>query len=372
MDGTERLPDTDLDSITYGDVILATDAAGSLLAGADWRGPDDGVKAPRRGKSARVATKRPNSLREERDRARAVVARSKVEIERTFDAVRFGTRIDPARLMPLIDAIAQSIERNPIAIPSVTRLKTRSEYTYLHSVAVCGLMMGLARELALDPGLTQTIGLAGMLHDIGKAVVPQILIDKPGPLTDAEFAVVKLHPQRGYDLLRAADDIPDLVRDVVLHHHERIDGNGYPGRLSVTEQSIFVRMATICDVYDAVTSVRPYKERWSPGAAIAWMRSTKGHFDPAILSAFVKMLGAFPPGTLVRLRSDRLAIVLDREDDDLLNPVVVAFHCAATDRPLPWRQIASSVDPIVRVELPDPRRFPDWPALSDALMAFEP
>ena len=371
MDGPDRHPEADIDQFTYQEVVFAPDIGASLLAGNDWRVPGERAAAPRRIRAVKpIAAPRVASLKEERDRARIIVAQSKLEVERTFDSVRFGSRIDPARLTPLIDAIAQSIERNPIAIPSVTRLKTRSEYTYLHSVAVCGLMMGLARELRLDPALTQTIGLAGMLHDIGKAVVPRLLIDKPGPLTDAEFAVMKLHPQRGHDLLRSATDIPDLVRDVVLHHHERIDGGGYPSGQLAADQSIFVRMATICDVYDAVTSVRSYKERWSPGAAIAWMRSTRGHFDPAMLSAFVKMLGAFPPGTLVRLRSDRLAIVLDRDDDELLNPTVLAFHCAARNRPLAWRQIASNADPIMRVEHPDSWHFPDWTTTSDALMAF--
>ena len=373
MDGPDRRPDADVDHITYGEVILARSKDDTMLAASDWRvpaAPPVPPVPPRRAPKRARANPRSTTLREERDRARTIVAESKTVIQNTFDAVRFGTRIETATLTPLIDAIAQSIERNPIAIPSVTRLKTRSEYTYLHSVAVCGLMMGLARELGLDPALTQTIGLAGMLHDVGKAVVPRMLIDKPGPLTDDEFAIMKLHPQRGFELLSDSPDIPDLVRDVVLHHHERIDGTGYPRQLGGSEQSIFVRMATICDVYDAVTSVRAYKERWSPGAAINWMRSTRGHFDPAILGPFITMLGAFPPGTLVRLSSDRLAIVLDVDEDEALNPTVLVFHSATTDRPVTWRRISSSNDPILCIEQPDAWHFPDWPTLADALMAF--
>lgn len=140
MDGPDRRHD-DIDNLTYRDVILPTSVDSSLISGLDWRGPAT-APSPRRARVARSpATPRATGLREERDRARTIVAEAKIVIEGTFDAVRFGSRIEPASLTPLITAIAQSIERNPIAIPSVTRLKTRSEDTHLHSAAVCGLMI---------------------------------------------------------------------------------------------------------------------------------------------------------------------------------------------------------------------------------------
>lgn len=371
--GINSIPSIDPDygdRITYGEVVLEQDLVGTILAASDWRQFEPLTRKPRKAASPKLYRKsRPGSLDVERRRAREVVNLAKAAVIDTFNAVRFGNRIDVERLTPIIDAITASIQRDPNAIPSVTRLKARSEYTYLHSVAVCGLMIGLARELRLDPALTHQIGLAGLLHDIGKAVIPQPIIDKPGPLTDEEFSTVKLHPQRGHELLSDCIDIPDLVRDVVLHHHERMDGRGYPDRLLPSAQSVYVRMAAICDVYDAVTSVRAYKDSWSPGAAIEWMRSARGHFDPHILAAFVKMLGAFPPGTLVRLDSDRLAVVLDDPDCDPLNPPVVVFHCAMVNRPLPRQRVLSSFDQILCVERPDAWRFRNWEALREELMA---
>lgn len=358
------------DRRTYGEVVLTEVGGDTALALSDWRRGNDPVGRsiirPRLPKLYRRA--RPGSLEQERKRAREVVDVAKQAVADTFNAVRFGNRIDVDRLVPIVDAISASITRNPHAIPSITRLKLRSEYTYLHSVAVCGLMVGLAKELRLDPATSALAGLAGLLHDIGKAVVPKMLIEKPGPLTDEEFDFVKLHPQRGYELLSDADTIPEDVRQVVLHHHERMDGRGYPHGVPAANQSILVRMGTICDVYDAVTSARSYKASWSPGEAIEWMRSTTGHFDPRLLMAFIKMLGAFLPGTLVRLRSERLAVVVEDPDGDPLNPAVVSFYCALYHRPLPRQRLLSARDPIVAVESPVAWHFIDWPAMRDDLM----
>lgn len=358
------------DRRTYGEVVLTELGSGSALSLDDWRRPPAPPPAPaRRNQGPKLyLNAKPGTLAQERDRAREVVEVAKHAMIEAFDTARLGKKLDARKLVPIVDAISASVARNCHALPSITRLKTRSEYTYLHSVAVCGLMVGLAQELRLDRETVGIAGLAGLLHDIGKAVIPRLLIEKPGPLTDEEFDTVKLHPQRGFELLGDMDDIPDRVREIVLHHHERMDGRGYPHHLPAGELDLLVRMATVCDVYDAVTSTRAYKDSWSPGQAIAWMRSAQGHFDHMVLNAFIKMLGAFPPGSLVRLRSELLALVLDDPNGDPMSPMAIVFHCAIKDRPVKWRRVATSIDPIVGIERPESWQFDDWECRCDALI----
>lgn len=346
---------------------------GHAFAADDWRGPAtmpaSFTAAPARPSPARLyLNAKAGSPGQERDRAAEILALAKTAVASAFDAARFGKRLNIDSLIPVVDAVAASVARNAYAMPSVARLQTRSEYTYQHSVAVCTLMVGLAQELRLGPDLQQSAGLAGLLHDIGKASIPADLLEKSGPLTEAEFATIRQHPRLGADMVAAMPNIPARVQAAVRHHNERMDGTGYPDQLKAGDLDLIVRMTTLCDVYDAMTSKRLYRNAVSPGQAIAWMKSTRGHFDPALLNVFARMLGAFPPGTLVRLRSDRLAVVVDQIDNNHLSPPVVAFHCTVTNRALPHRRVASTDDPIMVVEDPAKWAFADWPAMLDSML----
>ncbi|MFM9828496.1 MAG: HD-GYP domain-containing protein [Sphingomonas sp.] len=347
--------------------------APSAFEDSDWRGRTNGGATPRdqrnrtgqRDPFHRKARK--GSVQDEIARARELVAAAKSAVMDAFDAIGEGRPVDAPSLEPVVSGIAAAMARNATALPGVLRLKERHEYTYLHSLSVCGLMIGLARDLGLAEALMPDIGLAGLLHDIGKVRVPTLLLDKAGPLNDDEFGVVRQHVERGRDILIEAGSIPPIVHDVCLHHHERMDGRGYPAGVTGDQLSIYARMGTICDVYDAVTSARAYKRSWSPGEALEWMTSTTGHFDPRLLSAFTAMIGVFPIGSLVRLRSERLAVVLEGSTDGA--PELGIFFCATTNMPLPWKLGNAGLDPVIGLERADRWAIGDWVDTREAIFA---
>jgi HD-GYP domain-containing protein (c-di-GMP phosphodiesterase class II) len=268
----------------------------------------------------------PVSMAVEMEQAAKICAQSKRAVMSMFQEARMGNAVDTNGARQMVEDISDSVSRNPGALISLARLKTADDYTYMHSVAVCAMMVALARQVGLDEEQTRLAGLAGLMHDLGKAAMPMDVLNKPGKLTDAEFAIIKTHPVEGHRLLQSGKDVDAMVLDVCLHHHEKTDGSGYPKGLKADEISLFAKMGAVCDVYDAITSNRPYKLGWDPAESLRKMAEwANGHFDGKVFQAFVKSLGIYPIGSLVKLSSGRLAVVVDQTSKSLTTPCVKVF-----------------------------------------------
>lgn len=295
------------------------------------------------------------SLDEELDTARKIQTKAKLAITSMFQEARMGNALPIGETASLVEEISQSITRNSGALLSLARLKTKDDYTYLHSVAVCALMIALGKQLNVEDDLLQSLGMAGLLHDIGKMAIPDDILNKPGRLTDQEFEIIKAHPVRGWEVLKSASDVDDIALDVCRHHHERIDGNGYPDQLANDDLSLYAKMGAVCDVYDAITSNRSYKDAWEPADAIRKMAEWKtGHFDETVFNAFVKTVGIYPAGTLVKLQSGRLGVVTDQSAKSLLTPKVKIFFSSNAKAPIPMKivDLAQSQENIASIEDP--------------------
>jgi putative nucleotidyltransferase with HDIG domain len=306
----------------------------------------------------------PVSASVEFKRAAKICAQSKSAVTSMFNEARMGQAVNTAGAQKLVEEISDSVSRNPGALISLARLKTADDYTYMHSVAVCALMIALAKQLGLDDQQTRSAGIAGLLHDLGKALMPMDVLNKPGKLTDEEFSIIKKHPEEGHKLLLSSTGADEIALDVVLHHHEKTDGSGYPKGLKDSDISLLAKMGAVCDVYDAITSNRPYKAGWDPAESLRRMAEwTKGHFDHSVFQAFVKSVGIYPIGSLVKLDSGRLGLVIEQGVNSLLTPCVKVFYSTNSKSRIPPQIIdlshADCKDKIANREEPGKWNFPD-------------
>lgn len=241
--------------------------------------------------------------------------------------IRLGKQIELEACDPLIDNIMNSIFTFPSALLPLAQMKSRDEYTFQHSVSVSALAVAFGRVLELPRAEIKELALGGLLHDVGKAQIPGKILNKPGKLDDDEFSVMKTHASLSADLLKQVGGLSEIAFNAAAQHHERYDGSGYPHGLKGEAISLHGQMLAIVDVYDAITSVRVYHRGMPPTEALRKMFEWGGsHFNPSLVKAFVKGIGIYPAGSLVRMASNRLGIVREVVPEKLLQPIVQLIY----------------------------------------------
>lgn len=266
------------------------------------------------------------SVGEEIARAKQIRNEAAGLVRNVMQDARLGKAVELDQISPMVENITESILRNPGALTSLLRIKKADDYTFLHSVSVCTLLVAFCRSRGLDADTTYQAGLGGLLHDTGKAMVPDHILNKPGRLTEEEFDIIRKHPQDGYDFLLKTPGIGQIPLDITLHHHERRDGSGYPHKLGGDQISELAQMAAIVDVYDAITADRCYHKGMSAGEALRKIYEwSKFHFNPVFVQEFMRCVGIYPVGTMVKLESGRLGVVIEAHPTNLLSPKVNVF-----------------------------------------------
>lgn len=267
------------------------------------------------------------SLAEEMVRARLAFGDAVKVIRNLMDDIRLGRQIEIASTKPSVEKIVASVMRNSNAMMTMRRLKNLDDYTFLHSVSVCAMLVSFSKVVEMELNAIHEVALGALIHDVGKMRVAQAVLNKPAKLTDDEYRHIKSHVVLGSDLIRQLPGIPALTMEPLELHHERFDGGGYPKGLKGEEISPVGRMAAIVDVYDALTSDRVYRKGISPAAAVQKLFEwSKHHFDPEMTKVFLKSVGIYPVGTLVQLESGRLGVVIEQSDTHLLTPVVRVMY----------------------------------------------
>ncbi len=239
--------------------------------------------------------------------------------------VKMGKQVEMELVNPVINAMGDSILRNHNALLGLSRIRIMDKYTFEHSVSIGVLMMSFAKNLGMDQKTIHEVGVGGLLHDIGKTLTPDEILNKPGKLTNEEFVIMRRHVVDSRVILEKTSNISQIALDVAAQHHERYDGNGYPNGLKGDEISLYGQMSAIVDVYDALTANRCYHKGQEPSVVLKLlMQRSEGHFNPDLVQNFVQTVGIYPAGSLVLLNNGYLAKVLDIEDN-ILKPIVEAF-----------------------------------------------
>ncbi|WP_287154453.1 HD-GYP domain-containing protein [Candidatus Solincola tengchongensis] len=244
-------------------------------------------------------------------------------IRELSEQVLHDRRLSVSKANRVVGMMLNRVGENRSAVLGLATLKSYDEYTTFHSVNVLILSLALASMLPLDRNALMILGTGALLHDLGKVTIPKSILGKRGPLTAAEWEEMKRHPVRGADILLAQPGVHPLSVLVAYEHHARYDLSGYPKLNGVERPSLFSRIVQLADVYDAMTTVRPYQDARTPDHAIRVLVKEKGTaFDPLLVKVFVDMMGLYPVGTLVRLCTGELGVVYEQVEGDATSPRV--------------------------------------------------
>jgi HD-GYP domain-containing protein (c-di-GMP phosphodiesterase class II) len=251
------------------------------------------------------------------------------EIQRqVFSDAQQGRNINLTPVIEITNKTIDTVFKNADALACVINIRKKDEYLLEHSVSVSVLITIFARFLKIDKKIVQLLSVGAFLHDVGKINIPDSILNKPGKLTEAEFTIMKSHVNHSIKIIESTPGISELSLEVAALHHEKLDGTGYPYNIPKEKITKYGRMIAICDIFDALTANRCYKEGYSHIKAFSILRglAQKEHLDQRLVDLFIKCMGIYPVGSLVELSSNKLAIVESRNDGDPINPNVRSFY----------------------------------------------
>ncbi|MFO6425386.1 HD-GYP domain-containing protein [Motilimonas sp. KMU-193] len=290
-------------------------------------------------------------------RASSIFKESKQLQKKIFEDAQSGRELDLAPVIEATNAVIDEIFNNSDALASVINIRKKDLYLLEHSVAVSVLISIFAKYLKLDRDVIHQLAIGAFLHDVGKIMVPDAILNKPGKLTDNEFTIMKTHVNHSIHVIENTPTISKLSLEVAALHHEKLDGSGYPYRVKAERISKYGRMIAICDIFDALTANRVYKDGYAHIKAFNILRhmAGDGHLDSELVDQFIKCMGVYPVGTLVELHSNQLAIVESSNPADPINPKVRPFFSVEQHsyRPSSAVDLSEGEDYIVKGVRPD-------------------
>jgi HD-GYP domain-containing protein (c-di-GMP phosphodiesterase class II) len=261
-------------------------------------------------------------------KAKKVFGEAKKILTKIFEDVLHERELNLTPVIHVTNKVIGEIFKNPNALAYVINIRQKNEYNLEHSISVSILMTIFASYLKIDKKIIQPLSVGAFLHDVGKVMVPEKILNKPGKLTEGEFEIMKSHVNHAIDILTPTPDLSDISLEVVTLRNERLDGSGYPFQIQDKEISQYGRMIAICDIFDALTTNRCYKNAYSHISAFRILRklAQKNQLDLTLVDHFIKCMGIYPVSTLVKLNSNKLAIVERKNEVNPTSPKVISFY----------------------------------------------
>lgn len=250
------------------------------------------------------------------------------KLQSLYSDLTSGLTINIKALDEIVCEIVSSVFRNANAMTILTRIKDKHSYNWRHMINCAIFTAVFAKYLKYEQTDVQELTMGALLHDLGQAKLPQGIFSKPTKVTSSEFAAIQKHVAQGFGLLKGEKKVTPLMLDMIVNHHERLDGSGYPRGIEADKLSRPARIMAIVDVYDAITADRPHQDGDEPINALRYLLANKQQFDAELVQHFIKCLGVHPVGTIVKLTNDRLALVLEGNKLNPIKPKVKLFYNA--------------------------------------------
>lgn len=252
---------------------------------------------------------------------------AKQVVDRSLSALRLSHDINTTEVKTAVRSCVKSVIKNPNAMLWLTQIKNKDDYTAEHSLRVSVMAVALGRELELLEKELEDLGVAAMLHDVGKVKIPDEVLNKEGALTDEEYVIMKGHAGFGRQLLMSKSDVPPVAVDVAYSHHEHLNGRGYPRGVTAEKIPYFAKIVSVVDAFDAITSDRVYSNARSTLEALRILYECRGQqFDEDIVRAFIRLVGIYPPGHIVELTNGEAGIILSCQRNNKLRPKVIVVR----------------------------------------------